>query len=176
MKRAGFTMIELIFVIVILGILAAVAVPKMGETSTSAKVQNIESFVGTLNRTVGASMWAKALRQTTMPGSVKQAAPNDFDLSDYIDLPNEIQAVTGQTVATLLTQCGDANTSTYAPVMQIKAGTFPNVTFKDANGSNIDTTGTPGSLNIYCKDGSSVEQPMFAFSTTGTTKLTYTLP
>ena len=29
MKRAGFTMIELIFVIVILGILSAVALPKM---------------------------------------------------------------------------------------------------------------------------------------------------
>jgi len=37
MKRKAFTMIELIFVIVILGILAAVAVPKMGATRNDAK-------------------------------------------------------------------------------------------------------------------------------------------
>ncbi|WP_345970768.1 MULTISPECIES: prepilin-type N-terminal cleavage/methylation domain-containing protein [Sulfurimonas] len=48
MKRAGFTMIELIFVIVILGILAAVAIPKLAATRDDAKISSIIGNARTL--------------------------------------------------------------------------------------------------------------------------------
>ena len=48
MKRAGFTMIELIFVIVILGILAAVAIPKLSATRDDAKISKMVTNVSTL--------------------------------------------------------------------------------------------------------------------------------
>ena len=48
MKRSGFTMIELIFVIVILGILASVAIPKLAATRDDAKVAKAASEVSTL--------------------------------------------------------------------------------------------------------------------------------
>jgi len=48
MKRSGFTMIELIFVIVILGILASVAIPKLTATRDDAKISKIDQNVVTL--------------------------------------------------------------------------------------------------------------------------------
>ena len=91
--RKGFTMIELIFVIVIIGILAAVAIPKLAETSKSAKKANIEAFVGTLNRTVGPIMWKKALDN----GENGLTVTSQCTLipTVYTDVPNEVTGWTG---------------------------------------------------------------------------------
>ncbi|ABB43647.1 N-terminal methylation [Sulfurimonas denitrificans DSM 1251] len=91
MKKAGFTMIELIFVIVILGILSAVALPKFIGVSQQAHDQKIRAFIGTLNRTVGPSMWAVSIADGTHFGSVTTMCDTTKNLEVYLDkIPEEV--------------------------------------------------------------------------------------
>lgn len=50
--RKAFTMVELIFVIVVLGILAAVAVPKMGSNKTNAEVAKARTDVASIRSSI----------------------------------------------------------------------------------------------------------------------------
>ncbi len=51
MKKA-FTMIELVFVIVVIGILAAIAVPKLAATRDDAKIAKARATVGALRSAI----------------------------------------------------------------------------------------------------------------------------
>ena len=67
MKRSGFSMIELVFVIVILGVLAAVAVPRFVTTRTDAQVAMARSDIASTLKAIPARVFAENLDPTTTP-------------------------------------------------------------------------------------------------------------
>ena len=77
MHRAGFTMIELIFVIVILGILAAVATTKLAATRDDAK-SSIEVYnLATCISELGSQYTAKSTLNTSESDACVSIAANN---------------------------------------------------------------------------------------------------
>ncbi len=76
-NQKAFSLLELIFVIIITGILAAVALPRFTGISDDAHVTKLLAFVGTLNRSVGPSIWSGLQRaEADARGSVIAATAN----------------------------------------------------------------------------------------------------
>lgn len=117
--RSGFTMIELVFVIVIIGILSAVALPKFLGTSQEAHNSVIKSFAGTLNRTVGPALWSKSLSEgnagviTSYCGELEAALPTPDELTNSGDCNYAVVTAVGGTLSITMDSAGDG---TAAPV------------------------------------------------------------
>ena len=139
MKRAGFTMIELIFVIVILGILAAVALPKFIGVSEQAQAGKMKAYVGTLNRTVGPALWAEAI--STGTGSVTAMSA---DVAAQLPVLTNINDNGSDLTAVDLSKCA-AN------------GTAPAVATGTVTSATIGGT----TYSIGCADSDMTEAPQF---------------
>ena len=105
MRRSAFTIIELIFVIFILGVLAATAIVKLGGMSERATEVKLKAFRGTLNRTSGGGFWYRSL-EDDRNGSVK--------FEDYDDIVVQyIEILPGYTYGPFLSNCNADGNGTF---------------------------------------------------------------
>ena len=88
--KKGFTMIELIFVIVILGILAAVAIPKLAATRDDAEVAKAATNIQTLISDLGAYYTSQG-KFTTKAGD---NTGDPLNLSAMTNVSNPVKAKT----------------------------------------------------------------------------------
>jgi len=151
MKRAGFTMIELIFVIVILGILAAVALPKFAGVSDQANAQKCNAWAGTLNRTIGPSIWSNTLAAS---GGAIGAITDTTSGLTAADVINYIALTDVPASCYAAGTFGDTNNPTAAEVVAALTNAGTSVTF----GTN--------SYDLNFTDGNVTESPRWTWALT----------
>jgi len=139
--RTAFTMIELIFVIVILGILAAVALPKFLGVKEQAHNSMAIAFAGTMTRTVGHTFWADSMlggHDGTIRYDSNRTKFEGKSLSYYVDHYPFMLDETTINFDNCIIGNGLAN-----PFMQHKVGY---------------------NYNIFCRDGNKTDAPKFVAS------------
>ncbi len=153
MKRAGFTMIELIFVIVILGILSAVALPKFIGVAEQAQVGKMKAYVGSLNRTVAPALWSDSISLGDAGSLISAANTARFTASLAASLPplEDIADDGSDVTAIALSVCAVSTT-----VVPSVGGAAP------ATGQTAASVLIGGKTYVIgCVNGSGIQAPSF---------------
>ena len=118
MKKNAFTMIELVFVIVVLGILAAVAVPRFAATRDDAQIAKGRADVASIRAGIINERQTRLFRGNPAFAASLDAGGTFGNVMTYPVTPQagdgHWQVVTAGTVYTY-TVLGAANTFTYTP-------------------------------------------------------------
>ena len=142
--KKGFTMIELIFVIVILGILASVAIPRLAGTREDAEISTAVANLRTL--------LSDAASYYAVKGDFKDAAGADAKWTEITSVPlkkgtngdamdNAVTAITPEYL-----KVGDVNDCIGVAVVNKNGNTPAHIKFtlKKGTGSNTQNTTTEG--------------------------------
>lgn len=108
MKRSGgFTLIELVVVIVILGILAVTAAPRFLNLQQDAKVASLQGMAGAMNGAAGITFGKAAIQGIETKAKTDNPAPSFTDSGDTITLQYGYPTATASGIQQLVTGLGN---------------------------------------------------------------------
>jgi MSHA pilin protein MshA len=132
-KQTGFTLIELVMVIVIIGVLAAVAIPKFVDLRTEASTAAVQGVAGSLSSAAATNYAARVASNNTKGVAV----------ADCQDVAKALQSYSAGAYTTALPQnAGGTYTITSAAIASAGTSASCTLVFTPTSGSAINATFT----------------------------------